>query len=176
MPALDGAVALVQVDNVAVVVTEELDLDVLGLVEEALDEDGAVAEGALGLGGGTLEGLLELGSGAHNTHTAATATVSSLDDDGEAILVGELLDLLVALDGTLSTGDDRDAGSNGDPPGGDLVAEGVNDVGGRPDELVREKRVSSANAVVPQTGVSVLTIRPAFSTLRANSAFSERKP
>ncbi len=47
--ALDGAVALVQVHDVAVVVAQELHLDVLGPVEEALDKDGAVAKGALSL-------------------------------------------------------------------------------------------------------------------------------
>src|SRR5690349_13865912 len=56
--ALDRAVTLVQMDDVAVVVAEQLDLDVLGLVEEALDKDGAVAEGALGLRGGALKRLL----------------------------------------------------------------------------------------------------------------------
>ena len=45
MTALDGAVTLVQVDDVAVVVTEELDFNVLGSVEETLDEDGTVAKG-----------------------------------------------------------------------------------------------------------------------------------
>src|SRR5690242_15811389 len=41
---LHGAVTLVQVDDVTLVVTKKLDLNVLGLVKEALDEDGAVAE------------------------------------------------------------------------------------------------------------------------------------
>lgn len=41
---LDGAITLVQMHNVSKVVTKKLDLNVLGLVEEALDEDSAVAE------------------------------------------------------------------------------------------------------------------------------------
>ena len=45
MSALDGAVTLVQMHNVSVVITEKLDLNVLGSVEEALNEDGAVSEG-----------------------------------------------------------------------------------------------------------------------------------
>ena len=44
---LHGAVTLVQVDDIALVVTEKLDLNVLGLVEEALDEDSSVAESRL---------------------------------------------------------------------------------------------------------------------------------
>lgn len=42
--ALDTAVTLVEMNDVAVVVTEKLDLNVLGLVEEALDKDGSVAK------------------------------------------------------------------------------------------------------------------------------------
>jgi hypothetical protein len=41
---LNGTVTLVQVDDVSVVISEKLDLNVLGFVEEALDEDGSVAE------------------------------------------------------------------------------------------------------------------------------------
>lgn len=135
MSALDGAVTLVQVDDVAVVVSEELDLNVLGLVEEALDENGAVAEGGLGLGGGAVKGLLERLLLADDTHTAATATVGGLDDDGEAVFVSELLDVLELLDGALGTGDDRDAGLDGKGPGRDLVSERVDDLGRWADEL-----------------------------------------
>ena len=136
MSPLDRAVTLVQVDNVAVVVTEELDLDVLGLAEEALDEDGAVTESGLGLGGSAVEGLLQRRLLANDTHAAATATVGGLDDDGEAVFVGELLDVLELLDGALGTGDDRDAGLDGEGPGRDLVSEGVDDLGGWADELI----------------------------------------
>lgn len=45
MTALNTAVTLVEMDNIAEIVTKKLDLDVFGLVEEALDEDGAVAKG-----------------------------------------------------------------------------------------------------------------------------------
>jgi hypothetical protein len=59
MSALHGTVTLVQVDDVAMIITEELDLNVLGLVKEALDKDGAVAECGLGLRRGSLEALFE---------------------------------------------------------------------------------------------------------------------
>lgn len=173
--ALNRAITLVQVDNVAVVVTEELDLDVLGLVEEALDEDGTVAKGRLGLGGGTLEALLQSLGLADDAHTTATTTIGGLDDDGESILVSEGLDLLVGSDSTFGTGDNGDIGSNGELSGRDLVAEGVNDVGRGTDEL---GLVSATFFFFGQLrrAKNSLTIRPAFSTLRANSAFSERKP
>ncbi len=50
--ALDGAIALVEVDDVAVLVAEDLHLDVLGALDVALQENGWVAEGVLRLGAG----------------------------------------------------------------------------------------------------------------------------
>ena len=135
--SLDGAVTLVQVNDVTMVVTEELDLNVLGLVKEALNKDSAVTEGSLGLGSSTLKGLLEALLVTDYSHTTTTTTESGLDDNGESILVSELLDLLVSLNGTLSTRDDRDVGSVGELSGRDLVTERVNDIGGGADELVR---------------------------------------
>jgi hypothetical protein len=46
--ALDTAVTFVEMDDVALVITEKLDFNVLGLVEEALDEDSSVTESRLG--------------------------------------------------------------------------------------------------------------------------------
>ena len=59
--ALDRALALVQVDDVAVRVAEHLDLDVARLLDELLDEDAVVAEAVARLvaaGREALEGLL----------------------------------------------------------------------------------------------------------------------
>lgn len=135
VPALDGAVTLVQVDDVSVVVAQELDLDVLGLVQETLDEDGSVAEGSLGLGRSPVEGVLQAGLVPHDTHTTPTASVGGLDDDGEAILISELLDLFESLDRSFGAGHDRDASLDGNGPGRDLVTEGIDDLGGGADEL-----------------------------------------
>ena len=49
MPPLHGAVALGEVDEVPVPVPEELDLDVAGVLDEALGEDLVAAEGREGL-------------------------------------------------------------------------------------------------------------------------------
>lgn len=119
--SLDRAVTLIQVDDVAVAITEQLDFDVLGLVQEALDKDGAVAEGRLGLGGGTLESVLQLLLLADNSHATATTTESGLDDYREAVLVSELLDLLVFLDGSVSARDNRNTTLHGKVTSGNLV-------------------------------------------------------
>ena len=134
VPALHAAVALEQVDDVAVRVAQQLHLDVLGPVEEALDEHGAVAKGRLGLGRGALEGVLEFGLLAHHAHAAPAAAKGGLDDDGEAVLVGELLDLLVPLDGALGAGHHGHVALDGQLAGRDLVAEGVDGVGRGADE------------------------------------------
>lgn len=133
--ALDRAVTLVEVDNVAVVVTEELDLNVLGLVKEALDKDGTVTESRLSLGSGTLKALLQRLGVANNTHTTTTTTVSSLDDDGETVLVSESLDLLVLGNSAFGTRNNRDVGSNGQLSGRNLVTKRVNDIGAGANEL-----------------------------------------
>ena len=49
MAALDRALALAEVHDVAVVVAEDLELDVARVLEILLDVDVAVAEGGLGL-------------------------------------------------------------------------------------------------------------------------------
>jgi hypothetical protein len=48
--ALQRAVALAEMDGVALAVAEHLDLDMARLLEVFLDIDGIVAEGRLGLG------------------------------------------------------------------------------------------------------------------------------
>ena len=62
--ALDRAVALAQVDHVAVRVGEHLDLDVARILQVALQIDGGVGEELLALARGPLERVLELVLGA----------------------------------------------------------------------------------------------------------------
>ena len=58
--ALDGAVALAEVDDVAVLVGQHLDLDVARVGQVALEVDRRVGEELLALARGALEGVLEL--------------------------------------------------------------------------------------------------------------------
>jgi hypothetical protein len=59
--ALHRAVALVQVDDVAVLVAEDLHLDVFGAGDVFLEEDGRIAEGAAGLALRLVEQVREIG-------------------------------------------------------------------------------------------------------------------
>ena len=60
MAALDRAVALAQVDDVALAVGQHLDLDVARVVQVALQVDGRVGEELLAFAAGALERGLEL--------------------------------------------------------------------------------------------------------------------
>ena len=77
--ALDGAVTLEEVDGVAVVVGDDLRLDVGGVFDAALQVDAAAAEGALRLGAGALQRLGELGGLADEADAHAAAAVRRLD-------------------------------------------------------------------------------------------------
>ena len=80
--ALQRAVAGAGDDDVAVLVGEDLGLDVARLVEVALDEALAATEGRDGLAGGRLEELGDLLDGAGDLHAAAATAEGGLDRDG----------------------------------------------------------------------------------------------
>src|SRR5699024_5901384 len=94
--ALQSAVAGTGDDDVAVLVGEHLRLDVAGLVEVLLDKALAAAERGDGLTGGGLEEVGDLGHLVGDLHAAATAAEGGLDGDGQAVLLGELDDLVGA--------------------------------------------------------------------------------
>lgn len=145
--SLYGAVTLVQVDDVAVAVTEQLDFNVLWLVEETLDEDGAVAKCRLGLGCGSLERVFEVLLFSDDSHTTATTSESGLDDDWEAVFVGEFLDVLKLFNGAFGSGDDGDTALDGESAGRDLVSKGIDGVGGGANELQQAREVSHCRQI-----------------------------
>ncbi len=96
--ALQRAVAGACDDDVAVLVGDDLSLDVARLVEVALDEALAAAERGDGLAGGGVEQLGDLFDGAGDLHAAAAAAEGGLDGDRHAVLLGERDDLVGVLD------------------------------------------------------------------------------
>jgi hypothetical protein len=110
VPPLDRAIALPQADRIAQRVCKDLDLDVPGPDDVALDEDVAVPERLLRLAPGGREALGELSGRVHRAHALAAAAVDGLDEDGVADAggllreeVGVLVDAVVARD-TRDTG------------------------------------------------------------------------
>ena len=82
--ALDRALALEQVDHIAVGVTEDLDLDVPGVGDEPLQEHGAVAERGGRLAARAAHRLGQLRRVGDQPHTAAAAAKGRLDQQREA--------------------------------------------------------------------------------------------
>ncbi|MDQ0959544.1 hypothetical protein QFZ66_003422 [Streptomyces sp. B4I13] len=121
--ALQGAVTGGDDDHVAVAVGETLRLHVPRLVQVALDEALAPAEGGDRLADRRLVQLGHLFEGAGDLETPAAAAERGLDRDGQAVLLGEGDDLVGAGDRVGRAGHERRAGALGDVPGGDLVAE-----------------------------------------------------
>ena len=120
--ALEGAVTLVEVDDVAVAVRQNLHLDVLWLHQELLHEDGGIAEGLAGLLCHQLEGLAHLlvvGAGAHSPPAAAGCR---LEDDGIAVAVGPLNRILCVLQRLRAAGNGGHIAAVGQLLGAELVA------------------------------------------------------
>ena len=79
VPALQRAIALAQMDGMALAVAEDLKLDMARLLEIFLKVDGIVAEGGPRLGTGGRESVREVGRRLRNLHAAAAAAGGCLD-------------------------------------------------------------------------------------------------
>src|SRR5262249_3868088 len=123
MPPLQGAVALEEVDHVAVLVAEELDLDMPRLLQVFLEENAAVLERGLGFLARRLEPGDEAVVVASNAHAAAAATGRGLDQDRVADVPGDAERLILGGGQPVRTGDQRYLCLPGDLLGLVLVAE-----------------------------------------------------
>ena len=80
--ALDAALAIVQVDHVAVTVGHDLDLDVPRPLDELLDVDAALAERLLRLGARLVHRVDEAHVVVGDAHAAAAAPAVALTSTG----------------------------------------------------------------------------------------------
>ena len=81
---LERAVALAEVDAVAVGVEQDLDLDVARTLEEALEDQSLVAEGRLRLASRRRQLGREIGRIADGPHPLAAAAGRRLDEDRDS--------------------------------------------------------------------------------------------
>ena len=132
--ALDRAFALAEIDDVAVLVAEHLDLDVARIDDELLDEDAVVAEGRLRLGTGAGKALRHLDTRMRDAHALAAAAGGRLDHHRIADLVGDAHRGVVVLDDAEMAGNGRDLGGGRRLLRFDLVAHGGDRPGVRADE------------------------------------------
>ena len=121
MPPLHRAVALAEMDGVAVAVAEHLDFDVPGIDDGALQDHGGIAERALRLGARAAQRVRERRRIRHKPHAAPAAAGDRLDHDGEADLPGFRQHRGIALVRALIAGHDGHAGPLHDVLGAGLV-------------------------------------------------------
>ena len=131
--ALHRAVALEEVDHVALAVGEDLHLDVARLDDGLLDEDGRVAEGALALAHAGLDRLAQQLRVVDPAHAATAAAGDGLDEE-RVRQRGGRLDQGVDVGGRLDARQRGHAGGLGRRDRARLVAGQLEHVGGRADE------------------------------------------
>ena len=122
MTALQRAVALAEMNRVALAVAEHLDFDVARLFEILLDVNGVVAEGGLGLGAGGRQRVREIVLDARHLHAAPAAARRRLDEHRVADFSGDALGVILVRDAALRARHARDAEALGGALGLDLVA------------------------------------------------------
>ena len=164
--ALQRAVALEQVDEVAVFVAQDLDFDVLRLHQELFHEDVVVAEGLFRLGFDKIVIDADLFHRVAAAHASSAAAGSRFQNDGETELEGQFLRLFLALQGLCGTGDRGHAALLRQMFGGELVAHHVKYRGGGADEFdagsfagARKVSVLAQKAVTGMDGIRVVLLR-----------------
>src|SRR5258708_38603946 len=129
MAALDRTVALAEMDDGAVIVGEDLDLDMARIDHGFLQDQLARIEGARRLGARRADRLAKIAVALDQPHAASAAAGRGLHHHRQADLARLFLEPGVALIGTLIARHARHAGIDHAPLGGSLVAHGRN--GGR---------------------------------------------
>ena len=163
--ALDGAVALAEMDDVPVTVREDLHLHVARVVEVPLDVHGRVREVRLALPLSGFEGTLDVVGRAGDAQPLPTATGGRLDRDRIADLVGRREHVGGASGRGRRSRHDRNPGFAHPRASRDLGAHGLDRVGRRADpheprrlDVARESGVLREEAV---TGMDRLGSRSA---------------
>ena len=162
MSALDGALALAEAEDVAVLIGEDLELDVAGTLDELLHVEVAVAEGAGGFRGGLLEHAGEVFRRADDAHAAAAAACRCLEDDGIADTLCPVERVCLGGDDAVGAGEDGHPGLFHGLARGGLFAHEAGDFGGRTDEFdvggaadLGEVGIFAEEAVAGMNGVDV---------------------
>ena len=123
-----------QVDEIAVIVAEDLHLDMARAPDQLLKIDLVVAERGQAFAPRGLDPVGELGLVLDLAHAASAAAPARLEHDGKADLAGETRGLLHIVGERSGGRHDRNAGGLGDLPRRDLVAELAHDLGAGADE------------------------------------------
>ena len=132
--ALNRAIPLMQVQHIAMLVGQNLHLNVLGLANEFLQEHGTIAKRALGLRLRLCEQLFQILFFAHDPHSSPATAKGRLDDQRKSNLLRDLHCLDAVVDRLLSPLENRNLQLLGDTPRRRLVAHHVQKLWIRPNE------------------------------------------
>ena len=125
MSALNGTIAFVQMNDVAMSVCQNLNLNVLGLWDELLEENGRITESTIGFALGLIQKRLQLAGLLDNTHASPSTAKRSLDDEWKADFLGFGNGLLALGDGFVGSCQGRNANALGDGARRSLVTHHV---------------------------------------------------
>src|SRR6516162_2814578 len=117
MTALNRAVALMQVDDVAVLVANDLDFDVFGVWNVLFEKHGWITEGAIGLGLRLVEEPGHVCWLLNDAHAAAAPAKSGFDDKRKSNVTGYLKSLVPVAYGLLGARQSGHANLPGQGPG-----------------------------------------------------------
>ena len=131
---LHRAVALEEMNDLAVRVGQHLDLQMAGPPDEPLEVDLVLAEGRGRLAPRRQQRRFQLAGTRHHPHAAPAAAPARLEDAGKADPSRQLQRGRRVRGQRPGRGNRRHAGRRGDGPRGDLVAEPSQGVGARSDE------------------------------------------
>ena len=130
MAALDRTIALVQIEDVALLVADQLDFDVARLFDEFFDEHAVITEAGECFTADRIEALAHIGFAPRQPHALAATAGRSLHHHRIADASGDFDRVFGAGDLADKAGHDADARRLGAALGFDLVAHG-GDSGGR---------------------------------------------
>ena len=132
--ALNAAFAFVEIQDRAVLIAQDLDLDMARVFDELLDEDAVVAEGVETLALGRLEAFLHIGVVPREAHPLAAAACAGLHHHRVADVVRPFERILGRIDRIGRTGHGVDARILGKAFRFNLVAHRGDGTGRRADE------------------------------------------
>ena len=133
--ALHRAIALAQINGVAVLIGQHLDFHVARLLQIALHIHHRVAEGGTGFGFGHFHRFEQVFFFLDHAHAAAAATAGGFDNHRKAHLVGNAQDFGIIIgQSAFRAGHTRHAGCNHGVFGGNFVAHQADGVGARADK------------------------------------------
>jgi hypothetical protein len=135
VPPLHRTIAFVQVNDVAMLVAENLDLDVFRARNVALEEHRGIAEGATGFALRFIEQIREIAGLVHHAHPATTAAECRFDDERETNLLRDLQRFTAIFDRVFRARQYRDIDDFlRERAGGGFVAHVAQQFHARPDE------------------------------------------